>query len=160
MKTLIKYELKRILTVAYLISAFVVTAATSKKPDQGYTDASAVKNYVVSSNCANSITSAAIQTGGDTIVAALDPSMVYYDVAPNFRYFGMPVEKMVIGTAVVAGAGNTAYTCAVLQQYPQTTATGTNRMTTVYQCQMSSSDQCQVTFQELPPGNLDQAVQQ
>ena len=170
MKTMSKNRASKVLTAAYLISAGVISIATSKAPDGSYGGVSTTQaNYSVQSNC-NSAASKSVDAfhvfNGRIASTLDDDGVVRSTTIADFRDLGFPQPAVVVGVDVVNGARKCAVRSKLKQSNTHPSADDTQYsfieigyLTTVnYDCYTEmNSYQCSISLKELPAGDL-QAV--
>lgn len=167
-------RLKNIFTVVYLISAFMVTAATSKMPPGGTPAAFGLKgitNYSVQSGCPSQadIVAFRVERGSITQTLASDGTLNTTS-AVDFTQFGFPNKRVVVGMDQY-GADTSKRKCYVRSKDSQTNPkydqaqssywfVKPGDLTTVlYDCYDSGNYTCSISLSELPAGDLKSATQ-
>ena len=168
-----RQTLTKFLTLAYLLSAAVITVATSKAPDgSGGTvnwGLGGVTNYSVRSNCSNLAYNVdAIRVENGTIRQTLDSDgVIRTSTITDFTQLGFVQSATVVGMdQYVGSATNSTKKCLVRSK--QLTVNSTydstqsnysylqpGSLTTVqYDCYNATAYQCSITLGELKAGEL------
>lgn len=175
--------MKKFLTVAYLITAFVITAATSKMPDKSNRPTEVIKyarkepfseitNYSVESTCSVKPDTAAIRVKDGAIIEVLtsDGTLVKN---PDLKFtdLGFPHNGVVIGLDQDDTTNADGKKCAVRERkqepFPEYEHSPRDSWfvepgfltTTVYDCHEKDKPVCSITFKELPGGDLKTVAQ-
>ncbi len=161
-------SVKKVLTVGYLLSVFVVTAATSKSRDGGVAPlGSGTTNFSIETNCQPSSEIVAIRAENGTIRRAMTSNR-YVNTNPSvtFRSLGFPNQTMLVGTDQYGVDTFAPEKCLVKNTYTRPNpmpidpasefvfADPGSLTTYLYDCYEHGNYVCSISLTELPAGEL------
>lgn len=174
MKAWTKVRVSKVLTVAYLISAAVITVATSKRPagEPGIMDSmNSSMNYSIQSNCPGRVGAASVRVSSGAIVESIDRQYGHQmNSAFDFSMFGFPLTEIEMGQDVFSSVGAINKVCRVVNRHYQPNYSNSAEpanpgfensgwLTTFeYRCSENNVNVCTINISELPAGELANVV--